>query len=122
VSIDRHYRAKYQTFFNGRTKQENILNKKNFFITIFKIKGKFRFMPTVLFINGLRFFFYSNEGNEPIHIHVSKADAGGKIWLLPVIEVVYLYGFSGTEQNEIHKIVLANYELFKLKWNEHFGK
>lgn len=29
-------------------------------------------MPTVLFVNGFRFFFYSNENNEPVHIHVLK--------------------------------------------------
>ena len=28
-------------------------------------------MPTVLYINGFRFFFYMNE-HEPIHIHVEK--------------------------------------------------
>jgi hypothetical protein len=26
-------------------------------------------MPTVLLLNGFRFFFYSNENNEPVHIH-----------------------------------------------------
>jgi len=36
-------------------------------------------MPTVLLINGFRFFFYSNENNEPIHIHVTKGNAEGKI-------------------------------------------
>lgn len=40
-------------------------------------------MPTILFINGFRFFFYSNENNEPAHIHVKKADAEAKIWLAP---------------------------------------
>jgi hypothetical protein len=30
-------------------------------------------MPTVLFIDGWRLFFYSNEGKEPIHIHAGKA-------------------------------------------------
>ncbi|MBC7467314.1 MAG: DUF4160 domain-containing protein [Bdellovibrio sp.] len=27
-------------------------------------------MPTILRKNGFRFFFYSNEGEEPAHIHV----------------------------------------------------
>ncbi|MBN2365585.1 MAG: DUF4160 domain-containing protein, partial [Calditrichaeota bacterium] len=26
-------------------------------------------MPTILYIYEWRFFFYSNERNEPIHIH-----------------------------------------------------
>ena len=31
-------------------------------------------MPTILVIAGWRLFFYSNERNEPIHIHAVKAD------------------------------------------------
>lgn len=40
-------------------------------------------MPTVLIIEGFRFFFFSNEGVEPPHIHVEKADAYAKFWLQP---------------------------------------
>ncbi|NBC29761.1 MAG: DUF4160 domain-containing protein [Spirochaetes bacterium] len=40
-------------------------------------------MPTVLFLKGWRFYFYSNKRDEPPHIHVSKADAEGKVWLDP---------------------------------------
>jgi Domain of unknown function (DUF4160) len=29
-------------------------------------------MPTILFMNGWRLFFYSNEGDEPVHIHAEK--------------------------------------------------
>ncbi|MEO8208960.1 MAG: DUF4160 domain-containing protein [bacterium] len=38
-------------------------------------------MPTVLFINGWRFFFFADEGNEPIHIHVEKAEKSCKFFL-----------------------------------------
>ena len=38
-------------------------------------------MPTVLNIMGWRLFFYSNEGNEPIHIHCQKGDKECKYWL-----------------------------------------
>ncbi len=79
-------------------------------------------MPTILLINGLRFFFYSNEGNEPIHIHVTKASANGKIWLDPEIEIAYLIGFSKSEEKEIMHLVSSNLQLFKTKWNEYFGK
>ena len=36
-------------------------------------------MPTVLMIKGFRFFFYAEEGNEPVHVHVAKGDGEGKI-------------------------------------------
>ena len=79
-------------------------------------------MPKILFVNGFSFFFYSNENNEPVHIHISKGDADGKIWLQPSLSVAYFYGFSNTEQKEIIEITIANYKLFKTKWNEYFSK
>jgi len=36
-------------------------------------------MPTILLIMGWRFFFYSNERNEPIHIHARKAEKSANI-------------------------------------------
>jgi len=38
-------------------------------------------MPTVLRWRGYRFFFFSNEGSEPAHIHVEKDEAMAKFWL-----------------------------------------
>lgn len=38
-------------------------------------------MPTILLIMGWRFFFYANEGNEPIHIHCRKGDMECRYWL-----------------------------------------
>ena len=35
-------------------------------------------MPTVLFLFGLRFFFYSEE-HLPIHVHVRNGDGRAKI-------------------------------------------
>ena len=46
-------------------------------------------MPKVLYLKGYEFFFYSNEGNEPMHIHVGKAGGIGKIWLEPDVEINY---------------------------------
>ena len=41
-------------------------------------------MPTVLRVEGYRFFFFSNEGQEPPHVHVERGDAYAKLWLGPV--------------------------------------
>jgi hypothetical protein len=41
-------------------------------------------MPTVLQIEGFRFFFYSRENWEPPHIHVESGDKLAKFWLNPV--------------------------------------
>ena len=41
-------------------------------------------MPTVLRIGAFRFHFYSDEGNEPPHIHVATPDGECKFWLEPI--------------------------------------
>jgi hypothetical protein len=79
-------------------------------------------MPTVLFKNGFRFFFYSDEGDEPAHIHVTKGDAEGKIWLEPVLKIAYLYGFTKAETKQIATITFENCEQFKTEWNGYFNK
>lgn len=41
-------------------------------------------MPEVFRKYGFVFFFYSNEGGEPMHIHVRKAGGFAKFWIEPV--------------------------------------
>lgn len=77
-------------------------------------------MPTILRILGFRFFFYSNEGNEPPHIHVEKAEGNGKYWLTPVSKS-YMRNFSKKEEKQVAKIVREEQELFKKKWYEYFS-
>jgi hypothetical protein len=79
-------------------------------------------MPTLLLENGYRFFFYSNENNEPIHVHVIKADTECKVWLEPVISVAYSLGLSTKEIKNVLEIVEKNSDNFKLKWYEYFNK
>lgn len=79
-------------------------------------------MPTLLRLNGFRFFFYSNENNEPIHVHINKAEANGKVWLEPSISVEYLIGFTKSEEKEILEIITKNATNFKNKWNEYFSQ
>lgn len=79
-------------------------------------------MPTLFLINGLRFFFYSSENNEPAHVHVTKGSANGKIWLLPNIEIAYMHGFTNSEIKLIMKTTDTHLESFKSKWNEYFNK
>jgi hypothetical protein len=79
-------------------------------------------MPTILRIDGFRFFFYSNENDEPAHMHVEKGDAEGKIWLEPQMAVAYFRGFNKAEENAIIDITRSNFDNFIIKWYEHFGK
>jgi hypothetical protein len=76
-------------------------------------------MPTVLKKGKFRFFFFSNEGSEPMHIHVESNEKYAKFWLDPV-QLARSIGYSAKELNEIRGLVLENLNLFREKWNEYF--
>lgn len=76
-------------------------------------------MPTVLNINGFRFFFYSNEDDEPVHIHIEKSGGSAKYWLHPIKEA-YSYGFSVTDRKKIKELVTEHQNVLKNAWNEYF--
>lgn len=78
-------------------------------------------MPTVLILKGYRFFFFSLDRVEPVHIHVEKGDSYAKFWLTP-ISLARSKGFRQHELTEIRKIVERKHKLFLEKWNEHFSK
>ncbi len=79
-------------------------------------------MPTILIVDGFRFYFYSNEQDEPAHVHVEKAGGNGKIWLKPGLKVVFLVGFSPREVKQIMVIIHHHEEELIKKWNEYFAK
>jgi len=80
-------------------------------------------MPVAFRLRGFKFFFYSNEGTprEPAHIHVEKADAEAKFWLLPEVQVAYNDGYDARTLRELLEIVAANRELIERAWNEFFA-
>lgn len=76
-------------------------------------------MPTVLYVEGWRFFFYSDEGNEPIHIHCQKAEKECKYWLDVDnfdIQEAYSYNMIGRDKRQLTKILYDNFGLIKMKW------
>lgn len=77
-------------------------------------------MPTVLRIGRYRFYFFSNEGREPPHIHVKVGGDEAKYWLTPV-GLVSNHGFNGRELHEIERLVHEYRQTFEEAWNEHFS-
>ncbi len=77
-------------------------------------------MPTVMRSGPYRFFFYSNEGNEPPHIHVEAGGKECKVWLSPV-SLASNRGFSAHELRDIEAIVQAHAATMIGAWNAHFG-
>lgn len=77
-------------------------------------------MPTVFYFKGYRFYFFSKENDEPMHIHIEKAEASAKFWIVPGVKEEYSYGFTSKQRKEIKQIILNNVDLLKKAWYEHF--
>lgn len=78
-------------------------------------------MPTVLKEDGYRFFFYSADNLEPMHVHVEYGDGEAKFWLRPV-HLASSYRLRSQELRKARLLVEKNQKLFEEKWNEYFSK
>ena len=78
-------------------------------------------MPTIHSEKGFQFRFFSNEGNEPCHVHVRGKGGIMKVWL-PEVIVADVRGYSPREQREILGIIRDRKEKFAEAWNEFFSK
>ncbi len=74
-------------------------------------------MPKVLDIDGFRFFFFSEEGNDPVHVHSKKGDAEAKFWLEP-IEAVYSVGFNPNQLRRLTKILREHADELAQKYKD----
>ena len=77
-------------------------------------------MPTLLRIGRFRFFFFSNEGNEPPHIHIESAGHYAKFWLAPVT-LAQSVGYHASELRHLRELVEKHHNLFKERWDEYFS-
>jgi hypothetical protein len=77
-------------------------------------------VPTVLRVDGFRFYFFSNERNEPSHIHVRKGEGKGKFWLDPVA-LAWARGLRPGELSRTREIVIENRTVLLEAWHGHFG-
>lgn len=78
-------------------------------------------MPTVLFKNGWRFFFFANEGDEPIHIHVVKADKSCKFFLDEKeigLTLSSQRNMRGKELKEVKEIIFENFNYIIESWKK----
>ena len=77
-------------------------------------------MPTVLRIGKYRFHFYSNEGDEPPHVHVRSPDGECKFWLDPV-RLAGNNGITAHELRIIERHVFQNRDMLMEKYYEFHG-
>ena len=76
-------------------------------------------MPTIREIsNGFRFFFFSFDCREPMHVHVRREKKVCKFWIAP-IALAKNNGFSTKELNKIRKTIQSNLLTIQQAWHEH---
>lgn len=84
-------------------------------------------MPKLFKIGKYYVFFWSNENNEPIHIHVSEGGAkqnATKIWLTRNGGFVVAHNKSQISQRDINMILdLLSVHFFYIcsEWKKHFN-
>lgn len=81
-------------------------------------------MPIILYVQGWRFQFYSNEGNEPMHVDAIKGDAECKYWLHADafdIEEEFEFNCSPRLRREVRQIIFSHFDQIVAAWREHFG-
>ena len=78
-------------------------------------------MPTVKDIPGpYRFFFYSFDCNEPMHVHVERERMLCKFSIRP-LALSRNQGFSAKELNTIRDVIAAHRDKIVEAWNDHCG-
>ena len=78
-------------------------------------------MPTIFRQGPYRFFFYSSDRDEPMHVHVERDDSIAKFWLDPV-RLQMSRGFRQPEVVRIARIVEGRRTEIVEAWNEFFGR
>lgn len=77
-------------------------------------------MPTVLRVGPYDFFFFSDERQEPPHIHVERDENEAKFWLSPV-RLAANHGFRTHELNVVEKLVVQHESTLREAWNAYFA-
>ena len=82
-------------------------------------------MPVVVHLEGLKFFFFSNEGHplEPAHIHVRSGwdRDEAKFWLSSRVPSLQSR-FRRALHQPIQRLVEAHRDQLEEAWNEHFSQ
>ncbi len=76
-------------------------------------------MPTILRQGPYRLFFYSGDGDEPMHVHVERDSRVAKFWLDPV-RLQRGGGFRRLEIALVAKMIEEHRMEIIEAWNEYF--
>lgn len=76
-------------------------------------------LPTVLRVDGFRFFFFSDK-HLPLHIHVEKGDGYMRVEL-DTFKVTKRYKLSKTDEKKIITIIQEHQQKLIGAWDEYFN-
>ena len=77
-------------------------------------------MPTVFRSGPYRFFFFSNEGFEPVHVHVEGSGGYAKLWMDPV-RFAEAHGLNSRQLSHIRQVVREHRNEIVEAWHAHFA-
>jgi hypothetical protein len=75
-------------------------------------------VPEIFRYHGYRFFFFSCEAEEPIHVHIESAEKYAKFWLDPIL-LAESHGYLSRQLREIRELIQENEDKSRRKWDEH---
>ena len=83
-------------------------------------------MPQIVKLFGYLIFFWSNENDEPIHVHVCRGSPtkdATKIWIEDEPRLEHNKSkIPAKDLSRIMQWLTANKDLIIDKWNEHFSE
>ena len=85
-------------------------------------------LPILFELYGYKIFFWSNENDEPIHVHVAKGKQSAnatKIWLPADSNPIVVHNKSRIPQKDLTRIlksVAQNRDTIIARWYDYFGK
>jgi len=84
-------------------------------------------LPSLFRVGRYLVFFWSNENNEPIHVHVSAGKPGAnatKVWLTSVGGCISANNNSKIPEadlGELLNIIAAQHDMICSEWKKHFS-
>ena len=83
-------------------------------------------MPSIFESYGYKIYFWSNENDEPIHVHISKGSLvanSTKIWLTRTGGCILANNNKKKKKNDLNKlidIISKHYFLILSRWKEYY--
>ncbi len=83
-------------------------------------------MPSLFSICGYKVYFWSNENNEPVHVHISKGRPtphSTKIWITKNGGCILASNGGMIPQNQLNElmdVIAAQFFFICSEWKKHF--